>query len=130
MSALQELASSTQLLFNIRCDFKCDRAVPIDDTATAVHLYRIAQEAITNAVKHGRAESIQMELNCGSHESTLIVKNDGLDFPESIPKSEGMGLQIMDHRVEMIGGRLNILRHAEGGTVLSCAFPNKNPKIK
>ena len=67
ISALRELAASTQLLFNIRCDFKCDGAVPIDDTATAVHLYRIAQEAITNAVKHGRAESIQMELNCGSH---------------------------------------------------------------
>jgi signal transduction histidine kinase len=126
MSALQELATTTEKLFGIFCSFKYDKPVEIDDTA-AVHLYRIAQEAVTNAVKHGKAKNIRIELACGGDKSTLTIKSDGLDFPRgSEAKGKGMGLQIMSKRVDIIGGSIDIHKAPEGGTIVTCAFPNKN----
>ena len=126
MSALQELAATTESLFDIRCSFKCDKSVEMNDTAVAVHLYRVAQEAVTNAIKHGEAKNIQIGLASGRDKSVLTVKNDGLDFPEEFEaRGTGMGLQIMDHRVDIIGGSLDIHKAPEGGTILTCTFPNK-----
>ncbi len=126
-SSLEELAEATQKLFGIRCTFKCDRPVELKDTEVAVHLYRMTQEAITNAIKHGKAKNIQMALAYGKNESTLMVKNDGLDFPKaSRAKGRGMGLQIMGHRAEIIGGSLDIHKAAGGGTIVTCRFPNPN----
>ncbi|UCF43443.1 MAG: MEDS domain-containing protein [Planctomycetota bacterium] len=124
-SVLQELAATTEKLFAIRCTFKCDDSIAIDDTVVAVHLYRIAQEAVNNAIKHGQAKNIGIELTCDSDKSVLMVKSDGLDFPGMQVKSKGMGLQIMDHRAEMIGGSLDIRKAVEGGTIMTCEFPNK-----
>ncbi len=127
VSSLGELAESTQKLFGIRCTFKCDRPVELKNTEVAVHLYRMTQEAITNAIKHGKAKNIQMALAYGKNESTLTVKSDGLDFPKA-PKARGtgMGLQIMGHRAEIIGGSLDIRKAAGGGTIVICRFPNPN----
>lgn len=123
--ALRELAESSSKLFNVNCTLKCDKSIPNYDTETAVHLYRIAQEAITNAIKHGNAEKIEISLACGSSKSMLAVKNDGKNFPGTKTKNSGLGLQIMNHRVEMIGGSFDIRAAAEGGTILTCIFPNK-----
>jgi signal transduction histidine kinase len=125
VSALQEFAVTTEQLFGIRCTFKCVRSSPMDDTAVVVHLYRIAQEAVTNAVKHGGAKNIQIELACDGDNSVLAVRSDGLDFPGMQVKGTGMGLQIMNHRAEMIGGSLDIRRGDKGGTVVTCVFPKK-----
>jgi len=125
--ALQEFAATTKHLFGICCTFECDTPVRMDDAAVAVHLYRIAQETVTNAIKHGKAKNIHIELTCGRDKSVLRVKSDGLDFPGMQVKGTGMGLQIMDHRAEMIGGSLDIRRGDEGGTIVVCAFPSKNP---
>ena len=126
-SALRELAATMERLFGIRCILKHNGSVVIDDVAVAVHIYRIIQEAITNAIKHGKTRNIQVKLTCGSgsNKSVLTVKNDGLDFPEVVTQNTGMGLRIIDHRVEMIGGSFDIRRSAEGGTILTCVFPNK-----
>jgi signal transduction histidine kinase len=127
-SALEELAASTEHLFGIRCTFTCSRPVQLDDSDKAVHLYRIAQEAVTNAIKHGKAASIQIELTGGDKESILNVTNDGLSFPKEFEKrGSGMGLQIMDQRVDIIGGSLEIHAGPEGGAVVNCRFPNKTP---
>ncbi len=126
MPALQEFAATTQNLFGICCTFKCDKPIRIDDAAVAVHLYRITQEAVTNAIKHGGAKNIQIVLTYGRDKSVLTVKNDGLDFPKEFEKrGTGMGLQIMDHRVDIIGGSLDIHKASEGGTIVTCTFPNK-----
>jgi len=127
MSALQELATSTEHLFRVHCTFKCDKPIPIDDAEVVVHLYRITQEAVNNAIKHGRAKNIQIGLSYGKKESVLTVKSDGVDFPKEFEKrGTGMGLQIMDHRVDIIGGSLNIHSAPKGGTIVTCTFPNKN----
>jgi PAS domain S-box-containing protein len=125
MPALQDFAANTENLFGVRCTCKCDKPVVIDDDAVAVHLYRIAQEAVTNAIKHGRAKNIQIKLTYGRNKSVLAVESDGLDFPGMEVKSAGMGLQIMDHRAEMIDGLLNIRKGTKGGTMVTCEFPSE-----
>ncbi|MHC4146766.1 MAG: MEDS domain-containing protein [Planctomycetota bacterium] len=124
--ALQELAATTKKLFGIDCVFKCDGPVPIDDTEVATHLYRITQEAITNAIKHGKTNSIAVELARRKDDLVLTVQNDGLDFPaEFEARGTGMGLQIMDHRADIIGASLNVHKRVEGGTTVICSFPDK-----
>jgi PAS domain S-box-containing protein len=125
MSALQEFAATTEHLFDIRCTFKCDKPGPMDDAAAVVHLYRITQEAVTNAIKHGGAKNIQIELAYDGDNSVLVVRSDGRDFPGMQVKGTGMGLQIMNHRAELIGGSLDIHRGDKGGTVVTCVFPKK-----
>jgi len=127
MSSLEELATTTKNLFGITCTFKCDRPVEVDDTTVAVHLYRIAQEAVNNAVKHGKATDIKIVLLQGEDTSVMTIKNDGLGFPKEFEaKNTGIGLQIMDHRVDLIGGSLDIHAAEDGGTIVTCTFPNKN----
>ena len=120
------MKATTEHLFGLSCTLRCDRLVPIDDTSVAINLYRIAQEAITNAIRHGKAKNILVELGSSGDCSTLTVESDGLDFPEVRTKSKGMGLKIMDYRAEIIGGTLNIRKGVDGGTVVTCVFPNKN----
>ncbi|MHC4495554.1 MAG: PAS domain-containing sensor histidine kinase, partial [Planctomycetota bacterium] len=84
--ALQELAATTEKLFGIDCVLKCDGPVPIDDAEVATHLYRITQEAITNAIKHGKTNSIAVELARRKDDLVLTVQNDGLDFLTRYPK--------------------------------------------
>ena len=123
--SLKELAVTTENLFGVRCTFKGDEPAEIDDTELAVHLYRITQEAITNAIKHSKAKNIQIVLSYGTDKSVLTVRSDGLGFPKSQAESRGMGLRIMNHRAEMIDATLDIRRGSEGGTLVICAFPNK-----
>ena len=126
MKALYELAETTEKLFMVSCIFECDKTFEIGDTLIATQLYRITQEAITNAIKHGKAKKIRARLVCNSDKSVLIIKNDGLDFPQEFKaRGNGMGLQIMNHRVGIIGGKLDIYKPDEGGTIVTCAFPTE-----
>ncbi len=125
-SALEELTATTEDLFGLSCTLRYDRLVAVNDTSVAINLYRIAQEAITNAIRHGKAGNILVELSSSGSSLKLTVENDGLDFPEVPGESKGMGLKIMDYRAEMIGGSLNIRKGDNGGTVVACVFPNRN----
>ena len=127
-SALQELAATTEHLFNVRCTFNSDRRAAEVDTGVAVHLYRIAQEAIVNAIKHGKTKNIRISLTFDHDKAVLTAENDGLDFPEGITNSAGMGLNIMNHRAEIINGALDVRRHPKRGTILTCVFPIKNSR--
>jgi signal transduction histidine kinase len=124
-AALQELAATTEMMFGVRCVLICDGPVAVDDAEMATHLYRITQEAITNAIKHGKAKNIRIELACNANETVLMIENDGLDFPEEFEaRGTGMGLQIMDHRADIIGASLDIRKAAKDGTVVTCSFRN------
>jgi signal transduction histidine kinase len=126
ISALHELAANTENLFGIRCTFEYDKPIGIDDAEVATHLYRITQEAITNAIKHGKTKNIRVELTHEKDKSMLKVENDGLDFPEELDaRGTGMGLQIMDHRADIIGASLDIHKAADGGTIVTCSFSHK-----
>ena len=122
MSALQTLAAMTQNVFGVTCTFRCDSRVPVKDPSAAIHLYRIAQEAITNAIRHGDTKQILLELSANHNGASLVIENDGRDFPAKVPKNRGMGLQVMSYRAEMIGGTLNVQPRAGGGTKVTCTF--------
>jgi signal transduction histidine kinase/GAF domain-containing protein len=129
ISSLEELARTTRDLIGVHCVFYCDKAVKVEDTSVAMHLYRIAQEAVNNAIKHGKAKKIEIGLACEKEMSVMTISNDGLDFPKEFEtKGTGMGLQIMDHRADLIGGSLKIIAAKEGGTVVTCKFENKKNK--
>jgi len=124
ISALQGLASNTKDLLKVSCRFKCSNAIPVRDPVTAQHLYRIAQEAITNAVRHGKPKNIRIELASTKSQTTLKVANDGKDFPRILAKKKGLGLNIMEYRAKMMGGRLKVSRGRKGGTIVTCTFPS------
>ncbi len=123
--ALQELADDTQQLFNVSCRFTCEEPVGAPGITVATNLYRIAQEAITNAIKHGKARRITIALASGEEALTLRVDNDGLAFPAGQVAGKGMGLSIMHYRAEMIEGSLEIQQGPDGGTSVTCVVSNK-----
>jgi signal transduction histidine kinase len=124
-SALEELAASVQARTGITCRFSCDEPVCIFDEVAGSNLYRIAQEAINNAVKHGDCGAISVGLGAVEEEVTLTVKDDGVGFPNSMDLQDGMGLSIMNYRANMIGASLDIRRGAGGGTIVICSFHNE-----
>jgi signal transduction histidine kinase len=128
-SALSTLAGVTQNVFGVRCMFDTQTPVAVSDSSAAVHVYRIAQEAITNAIRHGQARNIQIGLTSDGNYATLVVRNDGVAFPRELPENKGMGMQVMRHRAEMIDGVLTVNRGTQGGTEVVCVFAMK-PKSR
>jgi len=129
MLALEEYAKTTGELFKVNCRFECDLPVLIHDAATAGHLYRIAQEAVRNAIKHGKAKNILIRLEASEESTVLSIKDDGTGLPELLPKNRGMGLRIMAHRSAMIGGRFNVRRDETVGTLVTCEL-NAEPFVE
>lgn len=121
---LQELAADTEQLFNISCTFVCEDNISVSSVSVASNLYRIAQEAITNAIKHGKTQNVKVELSSDNNSVKLRVENDGLDFSQQTDSSKGMGLSIMRYRAEMIGGSIDIGRGVDGGTCVTCVASN------
>ncbi|MEK7993498.1 MAG: PAS domain S-box protein, partial [Planctomycetota bacterium] len=105
-AVLQELAADTEQLFDVSCTFSSDEAVSMSRISAPINLYRIAQEAITNAVKHGKARNISVRLSSENGSVVLSVENDGLDFPAEPGRVEGMGLKIMRYRAELMNSSL------------------------
>jgi PAS domain S-box-containing protein len=130
MSALQELALNTQKIFGVACKLDCAPPVPVSDFAAATHLFRLAQEAVSNAIKHGRAGRILIQLKAERGRVILSVIDNGTGFPAQIPKSKGMGLRIMQSRVGMIGGTLSIERNASGGARVTVTAPHATARQK
>ncbi len=122
-ASLQRLAFNAERLFGIRCVFDEVGTALLYDNTAATHLYRIAQEAVSNAVKHGRATQVTVTLASGEEQVRLRVQDDGIGFPEVLPEQRGMGVRIMHHRARMIGASLEIRSASEGGAVLTCTLP-------
>jgi len=118
-AALADLASATSRL-GLLCSFDCPKAVPIHDSIFATHLYRIAQEAINNALRHGQARHVRLALRADSEQIVLEVADDGRGFPPA-PGAGGLGLHTMRQRAGLIGGSLEIHGGDGGGTVVRCS---------
>jgi two-component system CheB/CheR fusion protein len=125
MSALTELALNTEKMFRVRCVLDCPEVVKFDDHAAATHLFRIAQEAVSNALKHGKAKNISIRLIESATHLNLRVDDDGIGFPENFSAGTGMGLRIMQTRIGMVGGTLTVERQADAGTSVIFAAPKK-----
>jgi PAS domain S-box-containing protein len=128
VGTLKQLARGVESLFSVNCKLKCKGEVCIKDNDLAVHLYRIAQEGITNAIKHGRAKNICVRLIAGKNNCRLIIQNDGVSFDRVTLGREGLGMRIMQHRADIINGSLNIRKGPKGGAILTCKFPDNRAK--
>jgi two-component system CheB/CheR fusion protein len=122
MSALQELAATVEKMFRVQCRFQCDEPILIQNNAAATHLYRIAQEAINNAIKHGKARRIQITFRPMGDRHCLLVSNDGVGFSAAPKSGPGMGVRIMNYRAGEIGATLQIRNDDGKGTTVLCAF--------
>ncbi|MBS4096152.1 MAG: PAS domain S-box protein [Sulfuricella sp.] len=120
MAALEQLAANTQRLYGVECVFRCDEPVLVHDNVVAINLYRIAQEAVNNAVKHSRAGQIFIELANVGAQPLLTIADNGIGLDSDGTKNDnGMGMHIMHYRAKMIGAALEIRKNASQGTTLS-----------
>ncbi len=123
--SLEEIADNTSKVFNVSCVFKYDKTISIFNETSITHLFHIAQEAITNAVKHGKPEHIEIGLFRNSDKIELLIKDDGKGFSTMAKQTKGMGLQIMQYRATMIGALIDIKSGINKGTQIKCSFYDK-----
>jgi PAS domain S-box-containing protein len=121
--ALQQLAAGVSARARVQCRVDCPQPVLVRDNTVATHLYRIAQEAVNNAVKHSRAGLIVIELKTNHNRIELKVSDNGVGIPVSRNPTGGMGLHIMNYRAQAIGGALTIERATGHGTLVYCSAP-------
>ncbi|HTX05977.1 MAG TPA: sensor histidine kinase [Steroidobacteraceae bacterium] len=123
VTALRALAENVSRVSEVACCVDCDSPPPLVDGGTATHLYRIAQEAVNNALRHGKPRQIVLSLNRARHRAALTIEDDGTGLPEEWQSLRGLGTRIMAHRASLIGGVLTIEPNPTGGTLVTCAFP-------
>jgi len=117
--ALQNLAEAIGEQSGINCVLHGDELIPIHDSTVANQLYRIAQEAVTNSVKHAAPSHIHIRLAMDGPELCLSIVDDGVGFPDN-PRPEGLGLHLMRHAAALSGGTFDIRRNDGKGTIATC----------
>jgi signal transduction histidine kinase len=124
--ALRNLAANLSKAFNVSCRFQHSGTIVLNEPKTGIHLYRIAQEAASNAIRHGRASNILISLDATSKSIMLAVTDDGTGLPADARARQGMGLRIMDYRAGMIGAAFDIQNLPSGGARAVCVL---NPSL-
>ncbi len=127
-SALKDLAEHVRKTFNISCTFKADGIPPSLEPHAVVQFYKIAQEAVTNAIKHGKADRVGIKVANGDGHLVLTIQNNGKPFPDMRSRSTGMGLRIMNYRANLLGASLDVKAKGPDGTLVTCSLPLKEEK--
>lgn len=127
MSALEELASNTSAFFGVACRFECAKPVLVTDNNVAVHVYRIAQEAVHNAFRHAKTQEIRILLTADQGRAKLEIQDDGCGLPPAPVRPRGMGLDTMRYRADAIGAAFEIRSRPGAGTVVTCSFDAHPP---
>jgi PAS domain S-box-containing protein len=120
-TALATLARQISELFQVTCSFQTEGSPNVSDRAAAMHIYRIAQEAVSNSVRHGHAQEISITLKSAKSYLVLTIEDNGRGMQDA--GRTGMGLKTMTYRARMIGGNLEISPRAGGGTIVKCGIP-------
>jgi signal transduction histidine kinase len=121
--ALQELTILAEECSQVTCRFESSPTITIKDTGKEMHLYRIAQEAVNNSLKHAQASRIDIRLFTRGPQVVLMITDDGIGIRAEVgEQGRGMGLRVMQHRAKMIGGTLSIQRAGERGTMVTCVL--------
>jgi two-component system, LuxR family, sensor kinase FixL len=133
-SALEELAAATDAQQGIACDFDCCGSVAVANNTTATQLYRIAQEALNNALRHGQADEMHISLLQSDGQIILEVSDNGIGFDPAamhgaFPAEGGMGLRTMEYRAGMIGGHIRIGPNQAGGTTVRCSVIGRGAEM-
>ena len=122
-TALQRLVDNAKRLFEVDCIYEEVGSAQVHNGTAATHMYRIAQEAVSNAVRHGNAQRIKISLASGPEQIRLRVHDNGTGFAEDAENGDGMGVRIMNYRARIIGGRLEINSNLGDGTTVTCTLP-------
>lgn len=120
--ALKQLGETTQAMYGVQCRVQCRADVSGLHTDTSTHLFRIAQEAVSNAVRHGHAKTIQVKVSQRVQGGTLMVEDDGVGLGPDGPSHTGMGIDNMQRRAHLLGGSLRLAPRPGGGTRVVCRF--------
>jgi signal transduction histidine kinase len=123
MAALTDLAVRTDALGPIRCRFECPVPVFVSDSLVAGHLFRIAQEAVNNALKHAQARHVFIRLAHRKDVVVLEIADDGPGLPKHRASAPGMGLEVMRHRANVMGAALRIESPPNQGVTVTCLLP-------
>jgi PAS domain S-box-containing protein len=124
-SALERWSADVQSRTGVVCRFSCEDQIPIHDDKLATHLFRIVQEAVNNAIKHGRPTQVDIRMARRDKGIDLSIEDDGVGIPEDLRGNGGLGLQIMSYRAKMIGGILLVEPGAECGTIVTCRLQSE-----
>lgn len=123
MSSLVEMVGSVQRLRGGRCGLKCPHPVLLHDQHVATNLYRIAQEALNNALRHGKPARIWISLIRRKRGALVLeIRDDGVGLKKRAPSHRGMGLEIMKYRAADIGASLSVAPGPRCGTVVRCVW--------
>lgn len=128
-SALEELAMGTQSRYGIACTFDDHVSVPIAETFVAVEVFRIAQEAVSNAIKHAKATRISIFFEADANQVTLRIEDNGGGFSRLDHGNKGMGLHIMRYRARIIGANWVIDSNPDGGTLVTCSWQRREGQL-
>lgn len=124
-AALGSLAEHLSSVFDVKCEYTDDGQVNLPWDATVANLYLIAQEAASNAVRHGRADTVTIELRADAAQGRLLIRDNGCGFEPQATNGDGMGLRIMKYRAGLMDGALEIASTPDGTTV-QCTFPRRD----
>lgn len=128
-AALERLAGHAEKLFRISCSFEASGEVRFEDSTSVIHLYRIAQEAVSNAVKHGDASRVEIHLAGSDSMIRLRIDDNGKGFPEDWDEKGGLGVRIMQFRAGLIGAGLDISDSALGGARITCSLTEPESRL-
>lgn len=121
-AALDRMTTNAERLFGIECNFTSNNNIQFDDATSLIHLYRIVQEATSNAVKHGNASKVFANIDANEHRVILKIEDNGTGFPEDWDKQKGLGVRIMQFRARLIGANLEISKSKMGGAAIVCTL--------
>ena len=129
VTTLRNLATDTEQVYSITCNFECIDQTNVYDEVVAMHIYRIIQEAINNAHKHGKADIINITMSTHSDYnvmSEIHIEDNGCSINDLPTSSGGIGLRIMRFRAESIGGTIDIIKNNLGGTTVKVTYINNS----
>jgi signal transduction histidine kinase len=123
-SALRELAASMSELYGTKCACHFDPGCRVADPELATHFYRLAQEAVSNAIRHGRATRVSLRLTGGANSLALTIRDNGRGLRAKHGGKQGLGLSLMKYRARAMGATLVIKPGRPVGTVATCRLGN------
>ncbi len=126
-TALRRLAGNASSMFGIECNVEIVESIPVWDASWATHLFRIAQEAVSNAMKHGKAKHVTISFTSNEGLLRLRVSDDGEGFGKPATADSGMGVNIMRYRARIMGGTLEIKSVPGEGVKVICTIPVRTP---
>jgi two-component system sensor kinase FixL len=120
------LAATVEKMFGIPCECTMKGEIPALPESASAQFYKIAQEAVSNAIKHGKATCVWISITANAQKLVMTIRNDGIPFSPPVNPKARMGLRTMNYRANTIGATFDIKPNQEDGTIVTCVLPFKN----